>query len=66
MWHLLDGIADAVDMVRHPRFYVPLFTGIIVAFVLWDRMQKSDLRDVLQVGAVLSGLVIGIVWDWGR
>ncbi len=66
MWQLLNGIADAVDMAKHPRFYVPLAAGIITAFVLWDRMQESDLRDLLQLGAVVSGLAIGVIWDWGR
>jgi hypothetical protein len=71
MWQLLERAIDAVDIVAdvvhtasHARFYAPLLLGIVIALVLWDRMPQSDTRDLLQLGAVVLGLIIGILWDW--
>jgi hypothetical protein len=63
---LLEAIADLLDMVTHPRFYLPLLCGIGVAAAAWHWMPPGDARDVLALGSVLVGLAVGVVWDWGH
>ncbi len=63
---ILDGVSHAIDIVTHPRFYVPLLSGIAVAVALWRWMPAGDARDVLAGLSVLAGLIVGLIWDWGR
>jgi hypothetical protein len=63
---IVDGVSHVIDMVTHPRFYVPVLVGIAIAFALWRWMLPSDARDVLVGIAVLGGVAVGFVWDWGR
>ncbi len=69
MWRIaeiIEGVADAIDVVSSPRFYIPVFVGIAIAFALWRWMMPGDTRDVLVGLALLGGVVAGFVWDWGK
>jgi len=69
MWSvgdILDGVSHAIDVVTHPRFYVPVLGGIAIAAALWRWMPAGDSRDVLAALSILGGLIVGLVWDWGR
>ncbi len=63
---ILDTVSNAFDIVTHPRFYIPLLGGIAVALGLWRWMPAGDGRDVLAGLSVAAGLIVGLVWDWGR
>ncbi len=63
---ILDRLSHAVDIVTHPRFYIPFLGGIAVAAAMWRWMPAGDGRDVLAAISVLAGLVAGLIWDWGR
>jgi hypothetical protein len=63
---LLEGLSDLVDVVTHPRFYAPVLCGIGVAAAAWHWMPAGDVRDVIALSAFLGGIVVGLIWDWGR
>jgi hypothetical protein len=69
MWSvadIVDGVAHAIDIVTHPRFYVPVFLGMAVAFALWRWMSPGDVRAVLVGISLVCGVAAGFIWDWGR
>ncbi len=69
MWSItdvLDRVSDAIDVITHPRFYVPLLGGIAIAAALWRWMPAGDARDVLAGLSILGGLIVGLIWDRGR
>ena len=63
---ILETIADLVDTVTHPRFYLPLLCGIGIAAAVWHWMPPGDAREVLALGSLFVGLAVGVIWDWGR
>jgi hypothetical protein len=63
---VLDGVSHAIDVLKHPRFYVPLLIGIGGAAALWRWMPAGDGRDVLIGLSIVGGLAVGVIWDWGR
>jgi hypothetical protein len=69
MWSVtdvVDAVSHAIDVVKHPRFCVPLLGGIAIAAALWRWMPAGDARDVLVGSSIVGGLVVGLIWDWGR
>ena len=36
------------------------------AAALWRWMPAGDARDVLAGLSILGGLILGLIWDWGR
>ncbi len=66
MWEVVDRLTDVIDMLAHPRFYIPLLAGVSVAFASWKGKPLGSFSEVLALGAILAGLVIGFWWDWGR
>jgi len=59
----LGDLLDFINVVEHWRFFVVMLVAFGAVFLACNFMPAGGLRTFLVAGAIITGLITGIVWE---